>query len=406
MKGRIAICATPIISGLFRFYSELRKFLGPLGWDTYAVSIGKHEASEWIDIFESEGCIKIATKEENEQLAAQKFVEWCIKKDINILMPMTGRISNAAVPHMPAQVRIITRCYSISKHSYDIVINSREIASRVIATSQRQEDDLLQKYSIPKSKVVLIPMGVDLKPFDSIISTREHAKDLLRLGFVGRLSNYDKGIFHLPKLLRLLSNYGVPFEFQIVGSGPDESALRRYLEPWHKQKTVRFLGPQPHKRIPEILSTMDVLVMTSNFEGFGISLIEAMVAGTVPVVSKIHGVTDWIVKNGVNGFVCPVGSISAFADAILKLYRSPIRLTQMSESAQSLARSRFSLEQMGKSYNELFSDVIFEKLRHNDPKPWKEFKVPVAFNPNWHRYIPVFIKKTIRRWMERIGKTV
>ena len=406
MKRKIVISARPTIGGIFRFYRNLRNTLAPLGWDIYAVSIGKSEASTWEEGFNYSGCIKISPEEEDNLSAAKCFVKWCIKNNISIVMPMNSGICNAAVLHMPSDISIIQRCYSTSLYSYDVVLSCWQRISRIIATSKRQKDDLICNYSISAKKIAFIPMGVDIDAFHSPSVHRKKYKDVLTIGYIGRLSDYDKGIFLLPRLVQSLMKHLVSFELQIIGNGPQELKLRKALKDEQDKGFVNFIGGKPHKEIPKLLGKIDILVMPSNFEGFGLSLIEAMAAGVVPIVSRIRGVTDWIVNDGYTGYVCPIGSNMSFTKAIIDLYQNPKKLSQMSRFATKTAKDRFNLEKMGESYDTLFSKVLLEKDIGTICKSWDNFEIPIAFLPNWHRFIPSSAKKIFRRWMEKGGRTI
>ena len=76
--------------------------------------------------------------------------------------------------------------------------------------------------------------------------------------------------------------------------------------------------------------------MPSRFEGFGFSLIEAMAAGCVPIVSRIHGVTDWIVEDGKTGFVCGIDKPREFAERLIQLSKDRGRFSRNCPSVDSL----------------------------------------------------------------------
>lgn len=387
-RGTIAYCTVPKIGGTFNFYVLLRRALAPLGWEVLAAVPGRAANSLWDDEFADEGCVPIAADELDIQKISQALADWCVERKVDVLMPMSVQAAVSAIPHLPPQVRAVMRCSNITRHAYDIVSVHRSSVRRVVATSKRQYDDLRAGRGISLDKLRLIPHGVDLSAFEKAAQQRIPSPRKLRLGFVGRLANPSKGIFLIPKILQRLADADLNFEIIIVGDGPDRGRFSRDLSPFLLAGQARMVGGQPHEKIPEFLAEMDVLLMPSRFEGFGFSLIEAMAAGVVPIVSRIRGVTDWIVDEGTTGFVCPAHSAHAFADAARTLATTPDRLSLMSQSAQQAARERFSLERMGRDYDRLFREVVELPPLSAPPLDWAQFEPSKAFEPTFQRWIP------------------
>jgi glycosyltransferase involved in cell wall biosynthesis len=273
---------------------------------------------------------------------------------------------------------------------------------RVVATSRRQFDDLLHQRGVPAEKLALIPHGIDTAAFEEAHRQRERLENQpLRIGYLGRLLDSAKGIFLLPKILHRLDQLGTPAHLTIVGDGPDRQRLERRLDPWIAKGRAIVMGRRHQSEIPRLLSQWDVLAMPSSFEGFGFSLIEGMAAGLVPVVSKISGVTDWIVQDGSTGYVCPIGDATSFADRIHLLAGDRTLLETMSQATHDDARSRFSLPRMGDDYHALFESVMAAPTSSRPPAPWSEFELCKGFEPTFRRWIPGSVKARLRALLER-----
>lgn len=394
---KIGYCIVPKIGGTFNFFCNLQAALLPHGWQVFGVSAGRRECDLWQEEFAVEGCVRVGGDVDDPLAAAQALVNWAERNDIRILIPMSSWIAASAVPHLPPTVRTVTRCGSITRHAYNIVTNNCPLVSRVIATSPRQYDDLSTKKGISKEKLAFIPHGLPLEAFSKVASSRRPVGGPVRLGYVGRLENQDKGCLYLPVLADQLERAKVPFVLDIVGSGPDEQMLRRRLRHKLKNGYVRMHGRRTNAEIPSLLSNMDIFVMPSHFEGFGFSLVEAMAAGCVPVASRIPSVTDWIIKEGQTGYVCPTGNMKAFAEAIRQLADDRDTLRLMSESAAGDVAFRFNLERMGRDYDKLFRQVLVEPPSKQGPRPWSEFRLDPAYAPTWRRFVPQAAKNWARR---------
>lgn len=400
--GRIAYCTVPKIGGTFNFYRNLRESLAGKGWEVVSPVLGKQVHSLWDRSYPSDGCDSVAPEEADAKRQAQALVTWCEAREIDILVPMSVPAAVSAIPHLPSRVRPVMRASNITRHAYDIVAVHLDRVRRVVATSQRQFDDLQRERGVPPEKLVLIPHGIDTARFEESHKRRGGASTgPLRIGYLGRLLDSAKGIFLLPKILSRLDGLRTDYRLVVVGDGPDRPRLERRLEDWTARGRATLLGQRPQSEIPEILSRLDVLVMPSTFEGFGFSLIEGMAAGLVPVVSRIHGVTDWIVRDGVSGFVCPIGEASSFAERIHTLARDRERLARMSQEAFDDARTRFGLPRMGENYHTLFTAVLSEPVSSLAPAPWSEFEMCKGFEPTFRRWIPSAVKARLRGLLER-----
>ena len=91
-------------------------------------------------------------------------------------------------------------------------------------------------------------------------------------------------------------------------------------EPNFTLHEISGLGKLNPEKTSDELSHADIFLMPSKFEGFPNALLENMANGVVPIVSRIKGVTDWIVDNEVNGLICNQGNSQQFAECVRRLY--------------------------------------------------------------------------------------
>jgi glycosyltransferase involved in cell wall biosynthesis len=87
----------------------------------------------------------------------------------------------------------------------------------------------------------------------------------------------------------------------------------------------------------------DVFALPTAREGLPNVLLEAMASGVPPVITRLEGVTDWIVDSGINGELVPSVDSAAFADAIGRLLASPERREAMGAAARAHVAANFSL---------------------------------------------------------------
>jgi glycosyltransferase involved in cell wall biosynthesis len=221
------------------------------------------------------------------------------------------------------------------------------LANRAIAVSQAVKQDLTKHHICRASKVTVIHHGVDLEDFDPArFST--HTSDLLTVGCISRISP-EKGIHYFlsagAKISESLSN--VRFELIGEAQGPVEQGFLeenlRILEKQKKRNLFRILGYRAD--IPLLLSQMDVVVIPSLSEGFGMVAIEAMAMGKPVVASAVGGISE-IVEHGETGLLVEPANANALSKAILDLLHNPQLREKLGNNARRRVEKSFSFGRM------------------------------------------------------------
>jgi len=159
----------------------------------------------------------------------------------------------------------------------------------------------------------------------------------LRVLFNGRLLHYQKRVLDLPEISRRLAQAGAPVELTIVGDGPDLPRLRAELDRG-KHIPYRLLHPRAPWKMARLLEEHDVFLQVSEFEGASVSLMEAMVAGLVPVVTSTESGTE-LLEEGRNAVLCPVGDVAALAASLADLAHHRGRVPKLGLEAFRTARA-------------------------------------------------------------------
>jgi glycosyltransferase involved in cell wall biosynthesis len=118
---------------------------------------------------------------------------------------------------------------------------------------------------------------------------------------------------------------------------------------------VRFLGSRAD--VPDILRASDVFVLSSDYEGNPLSVLEAMAAG-LPVVSTAVGGVPELVQHGATGLLVPAGDAHALAEAMAQLgCNAPLRAA-MGNAAWQTALQRFDVRVMSRAYAALYQQLL------------------------------------------------
>jgi glycosyltransferase involved in cell wall biosynthesis len=181
-------------------------------------------------------------------------------------------------------------------------------SSHVIAVSESTRSDLLGRGRMAEESVTCIPNGVDTERFrpPAEVAEREAARrnigltsDRLLVAGLGRLHPQK----NWPLFLQVAGRFPEA-DFVVAGTGPEEAALRR-----NAPRNVRFIGFRDSR---EVLAAADVFMLTSDYEGMPMTLLEAMACGVPAVVSGVDGCRE-ILGDGEGGVTARSGDAADFA---------------------------------------------------------------------------------------------
>jgi glycosyltransferase involved in cell wall biosynthesis len=108
-------------------------------------------------------------------------------------------------------------------------------------------------------------------------------------------------------------------ELVIAGEGPDREPLERQATALGIAGRVRFLGAQPRDRIVELFRAADATILSSSWENFPHTVVEALAVGTPVLAMEAGGVAE-VVRDGVNGLLVAPGDTAALADAVRRYF--------------------------------------------------------------------------------------
>lgn len=172
---------------------------------------------------------------------------------------------------------------------------------------------------------------------------------------VGRL-DYQKGFDRLIQAWQLVQHTGkfTDWKLDIFGQGEWQEMLQQMIDKAELQNTVCL--NRPTKQIGEEYVKSDMLVMSSNYEGFPMVMIEAMACG-LPVVSFDYkcGPKD-IIQSGINGLLVPNGDIQALADAMMKVMEDEAYRKMLSLNARKVVDT-YSEQAVMSQWIRLFTSI-------------------------------------------------
>jgi len=216
--------------------------------------------------------------------------------------------------------------------------------------------------SLPVDKLRIVPYGADLSAVDSVVP--EQIADLRReigvrpddvlVGSVGRLVEQKDYPTQL-KAFAIAAAAAPALRMVLAGDGPLERELRAAVHELGIADRVRFLGHCD--RVPVLLRSLDVFVLSSKFEPFGVALLEAKAAG-LPIVSTSVNEIPEILTDGVSGLLCPPQEAESMAAQFVRLAHDPELRQRLGRAAAAEAAERHSLEASVRAYQNLYSSCL------------------------------------------------
>jgi glycosyltransferase involved in cell wall biosynthesis len=222
-------------------------------------------------------------------------------------------------------------------------------AKRVIAITEALRQFCVDQVGLPAAKVEVIRYGLDALPApwgdDGEVPLPEGARILLS---VGRLAE-QKGVDVAVRALARIREREPAAVLVVLGEGPERPRL----------EAMAGEGVYLPGRVGDVASwyrRAEVLVHPARWEGFGLALLEAMLAGKPVVATDVSSAPE-IVAGGETGLLVPPDDPAALADAVLELLADPAHAAAMGEAGLARARNEFSVAKMADRTAALYAAV-------------------------------------------------
>ena len=239
-------------------------------------------------------------------------------------------VAAAASKILNPKIKIYAVLHSDDEAYYSQYIRYQRVIDYCFAVSKKIMNTMISR-SFPKDRISVMPWHIEI----SKMLEREHCVNgKLVIGYAGRITKQNKRADLLENIIAEVCKRTDDCYFRIAGIGDYLDVIKKYVIDQNLTKRVELCGQIPHNEIIDFWYSTDVAVSSSDIEGKSISLAEAMAAGNVPVVTNTSGVDD-LVKNGVNGFVYPVGDVEGIVSRIIYLTENKKLLSTLGNQAHS-----------------------------------------------------------------------
>lgn len=265
-----------------------------------------------------------------------------------------------AIPAMPHDCRGVLIMHCDDPVYYDFVNRHGDLFDAIVCVSSFLAGTLKTKHPELSERIVHIPFGVSIPEYPPL-KKREinDPRSVLRVAYCGRLSYHQKRIQDLASIINRSHAQNLPVEFHIAGAGPDEEEFFASISLPLTEGKVHRHGFLPNAGVLALLEWSDVLLMTSDFEGLPVVLLEAMSRACIPVVTKIQSGIGEVVRHDETGYLHPVGDVDGFVATLGNLARdAALRERMAGASFDGLKSGGFTLERAAADYRNLFESIL------------------------------------------------
>jgi glycosyltransferase involved in cell wall biosynthesis len=266
-------------------------------------------------------------------------------------------------PYVIRTVHNVEEFHTSPKYAALAQMSARRL-DRVIAISDAVADYLKTDVGLPSDNLVRIYYGIDPSPFDPEIpppsarldSDPTGGSNRPTIGMVARLAP-QKGHRVLFDALPAIHAAVPHVRVRLIGHEELSTVaeLRQAAAERGVDGLVTFEGFRAD--VAQVMADLDVFVLPSRWEGFGLVLVEAMAAGR-PVVASAVGPIPEIVVDGVTGLLVPRDDPAALAEAVIRLLRDPELATAFGRAGRARVERDLRVETMVERTETLYDELL------------------------------------------------
>ena len=231
-------------------------------------------------------------------------------------------------------------------------INSKvySLFDHIICINEEVKKEVLQKTAVPENKLTVINNGVDVMKISAaspiarkVIHPALSQEDFLLLQVSSFREQKDQ-----PTVIRALALLPEKVKLLFAGAGAMRKNCEELVKAIHLEDRVFFLGNRMD--IPQLFKSIDVGVLSSNYEGFGLVAVEAMAAGKPFLASDVPGLSEVV---GSAGILFPKGDERRLAEEIIYLMNDKTHYEKIAAACTKRA-SNFGIDQMVREHIQLY----------------------------------------------------
>lgn len=239
------------------------------------------------------------------------------------------------------------------------------VSDGITAPSYDVLNQVREFYGLPLENAVVIPNAVPPVPKDLQWQYDVEKQNIL---FVGRFDLHKGGDIAI-QAFNLIAEKNKSVEFYFVG--PDRGLtidgqsydingyLKQFITNADVRKRIHIIGQIDAATVQQYRSKATITIVTSRYEVFSISMVEALATGSPLIASRIGGIPE-IIEDNFNGFLAEVGDYVKFANIAINLLEKPEQLLRISKNAIEDANLKYSPDTIAKQTLNYYQQILDE----------------------------------------------
>lgn len=231
------------------------------------------------------------------------------------------------------------------KEKEDYIIKNADNINGVIVLTESQKKDIKEEYDVKNVYTI-----------SNFIKVPKEKKFTQRKKIVGHISRIvaTKGIKYLLEVAELVIQEDENVEFQIYGEGPEKEKIQEIINEKGLNKNVKLLGytSTPQQAIRDFKCVLS----TSQYEGQGLSMIEAMLLKKPVIAFNIKYGPSEFITNGNNGYLISNFDIKGMANKVLNILNNDDLAEKLGEEARKTIIEKYSSDNLLKKWKMLFDE--------------------------------------------------
>jgi glycosyltransferase involved in cell wall biosynthesis len=184
---------------------------------------------------------------------------------------------------------------------------------------------------------------------------------ILTLGVVSRLS-HEKGIDILVTAMPKILSHFPELRLLIIGDGARKQDLQTLALELQCEHAITWAGLQPKELLESYYTQMDIVVIPSRFEGFGLTAIEAMSYSIPVVASCVDGLAE-VIEDGISGILVKSEDPDSLSDAIINLIQAPHKCQQIGNDGYNRVKATFAYNIYQNTIAEIYKNLLKGTVR-------------------------------------------
>lgn len=216
--------------------------------------------------------------------------------------------------------------------------------------------NMTEYYKVNPKNIQVIYNAIDNSDikYEKIDIIEKYSKDFFIVGNIGRI-NTQKGFEYYVEAASRVKEMGYPIKFFIIGDGVLREKIEDMVISKNLSDAVIFTGFQ--NNILNIIDKLDLVVLSSLWEGFPLTPIETFSMGKTIVATDVPGTVE-IVQDNVNGIIVPINSGKAIAEGIIRLFKNRSLKKQFETNAKKTYNENFSYPAFCKKYLDVYRSLV------------------------------------------------